>query len=279
MDDRDTQREQKLQQSIGNAILEMGRATDPKSVCWELGRTVLCYSTLERTMTTAKEVAKQYERTGRSFDGGIVIADTVSGAKGRLGREWHAGAGGLWFSMTFTRGDENPDLYSIAAGMAPCAELQLHHPQCAIRWVNDVMVKDKKLCGILIETFATDKARYIQIGVGVNVNNTIPQGVDGVTLRQLTGRTTDLDELLTRLIACYAQYIGYVRHQPSNCNIPLCWTGLSNTIGRKVIYHPTPDLKNGYTVTALDITSDGALIVRRSGKIETLRTGEIRYCR
>jgi BirA family biotin operon repressor/biotin-[acetyl-CoA-carboxylase] ligase len=100
-----------------------------------------------------------------------VRAKRQSGARGRHGRQWSSGEGGLWFSAVLPL--EPPDAgwaaFPLAAGLAVVSMLRgLGLPAARLRWPNDVLIHGRKICGILMEKFHTDR---VVVGIGLNVNN------------------------------------------------------------------------------------------------------------
>ena len=92
-------------------------------------------------------------------------------ARGRHGRHWASGQGGLWTSVVLPL--EPPDrgwsAFPLAAGLAVASTLRgLGLPKARLRWPNDVLIGPKKICGILMEKFAPDR---VVVGLGLNVNN------------------------------------------------------------------------------------------------------------
>ena len=98
-------------------------------------------------------------------------ARTQTAARGRHGRRWDSGQGGLWMSVVLPL--DPPDrgwaAFPLAAGLAVVATLRgLGLTTARLRWPNDVLVGPKKICGILMEKFAPDR---VVIGLGLNLNN------------------------------------------------------------------------------------------------------------
>jgi len=100
-----------------------------------------------------------------------VRAKRQTGARGRHGRRWESGEGGLWVSAVLPL--EPPgaawNAFPLAAGLAVVSLLRgLGLPGARLRWPNDVLIGPKKICGILMEKFAADR---VVVGIGLNVNN------------------------------------------------------------------------------------------------------------
>jgi BirA family biotin operon repressor/biotin-[acetyl-CoA-carboxylase] ligase len=100
-----------------------------------------------------------------------IRAKRQTGARGRHGRKWESGEGGLWISAVLPL--EPPDAawnaFPLAAGLAVVSLLRgLGLPGARLRWPNDVLIGSKKICGILMEKFASDR---VVVGIGLNVSN------------------------------------------------------------------------------------------------------------
>jgi BirA family biotin operon repressor/biotin-[acetyl-CoA-carboxylase] ligase len=92
-------------------------------------------------------------------------------ARGRHGRRWDSGEGGLWTSIVLPLGppDRGWSAFPLAAGLAVVSTLRgLGLMQARLRWPNDVLVGPKKICGILMERFTSDR---VVVGLGLNVSN------------------------------------------------------------------------------------------------------------
>lgn len=108
-------------------------------------------------------------------EGTTVVADQQRAGRGRRGRAWASPAGGLWFSVVLRPqlGTPQVGLVALGAGLAVVRALA---PLCrvplALKWPNDVMAADRKLCGVLAELEADhEQVRYVVVGVGINVQS------------------------------------------------------------------------------------------------------------
>jgi len=92
-------------------------------------------------------------------------------ARGRHGRTWASGEGGLWFSAVLPLEPPNAgwNAFPLVAGLAVVSVLRgLGLTAARLRWPNDVLVDGRKICGILMEKFHADR---VVVGIGLNVAN------------------------------------------------------------------------------------------------------------
>ena len=158
----------------------------------------------------------------------IVTATEQSGGKGTKGRSFSSTLGGVYLSkLTFYENFPAKDAFLIMAraAVAVCETLRFYGLQPLIKWPNDIWVRDKKICGILIENvFAGSTISSSVVGIGVNVCNTLPDDLQDIatTIFKETGQSYDVEEVTKRLIAeldkeygmdAYRAYIGYMGRQ------------------------------------------------------------------
>ena len=252
-----------------------------------------------RCMDLARERISQAEAAGRSFvSGPVIVADELTGGKGRFSRQWYAPPGGLWLVLTLVNIllPEHAALYPLAAGVA-CGEAIRHHGLPAtLKWVNYVMLGGKKLAGILTETMIgpVSGEEYVLIGIGINVNNTsfAPELRHSAgAMAQFGGRDFDLAEVGGRLLAKLAWNIGLLhwaeakalagdRGLEEEMPHPMirAWLGLSDTVGRKVRFGFNVAERPHYCAKVVAIDNLGQLVLRLADGQETRESGgEIVY--
>ena len=137
----------------------------------------------------------------------IVVAKNQLKGRGQMGASWQSEPGK---NLTFSVLKKFDALQSIHQfNMNIGVSLAVHNvlsglgiPDLRVKWPNDIMSGSSKICGILIENIL--KGRLIQssvVGIGLNVNQTSFENLDKVaSLKSITGRFFDLDELLGKLI-------------------------------------------------------------------------------
>lgn len=128
-------------------------------------------NTVDSTNLYLKNLAKN-----NAVHNTIIIADNQTSGRGRLGKSFFSPPGsGIYMSILF-KADKLALPFShitVAAGVAVCRVLgTVCNSSPSIKWVNDVFLNGKKVCGILAEGFVSpqDNAHYIIVGTGINVS-------------------------------------------------------------------------------------------------------------
>ena len=144
-------------------------------------------------------------------EGALALADFQTAGRGRLGHSWEAPPGSAILSSILLKpppGRRLPQL-ALVAGVAVADALELLTDLAAqIKWPNDVMMRRRKVSGILAEA----REGAVVLGVGVNVNQTREQlSPRAGSLLTLTGREWDrtavLEAMLTALASRYEEWL------------------------------------------------------------------------
>ncbi len=128
---------------------------------------VRVYGELASTNHTARQLAT-------TFGGeALIVARTQSGGRGRMGRSFFSPEGGLYMSLLL-RPEMSPSeaiTLTTAAAVAVCRVIDsMTGQRCEVKWVNDVYLRGRKVCGILSESEIADgKLSYAVLGIGVNL--------------------------------------------------------------------------------------------------------------
>lgn len=108
-----------------------------------------------------------------------VLARRQSKGRGRLGREFHSPAGGVYLSLLLRPdcGAADAGLFTAAAAVAVCRAVSaLCNLDCGIKWPNDLLYGGKKVCGILTEAAINPNGRFNFVVIGVGLNLRLPAG-------------------------------------------------------------------------------------------------------
>ena len=152
----------------------------------------------------------------------------------------------------------------INACTAVCRTVQHYGLKPVIRWANDVLVNGKKICGTLIEnTFSGSFVGRSIIGIGLNVNNTLPDALSiiATTLKIEMGREIPVSEVRDILLEnmnkkfALSDYKSYID-----------WFGKQVTV-------KTSD--GAHTATAVDVDADGRLICIIAGSLKKISSAEV----
>lgn len=129
--------------------------------------------------------------------GVVVVANRQTAGRGRLGRSWHSPEGGLYFSFSLPAGIRDERTLPLVLALSVCRHLESLGFLPAIKWVNDVYLRGKKLCGVLTERL---KDRIV-VGIGINLNQeSFPEGLDAVSLKMVSGKGFDRVDFLLHLL-------------------------------------------------------------------------------
>lgn len=243
-----------------------------------IGRELVFRKETGSTNLDAKAIA---EADGAS--GTLVVADMQTAGRGRRGHGWVAPAEKNIYMTLLLRPDCMPDkasaltlVMAIAVYEAVCEIIPTE--SCGIKWPNDVVVNNKKICGILTEMSAEPECiHYVVTGAGINVNQmTFPEEIkDTATSLYLEcGKETDRAKLVARVMHYFEQ--NYMLFEKS-------WNleHLRNKYNHMLINMDRQvrvlDPKGAYDGIARGINEKGELIVVRSDNGETVNVyaGEV----
>lgn len=213
-------------------------------------------------------------------EGSVVIADEQTGGHGRFGRKWDSEPlSNLLFSLllrpAFLERDEVFVLtFSAAVAVAEAIE-DILHVQPELKWPNDILLGEKKVCGILLEsTFDADKLNCVVLGVGLNVNqSTFPVEIasKATSLYLYTGRKYDRDEILSSILGKFGSVYETVRVRDFY-SVMKRWRKRSKMFGRKISVRLADEIYEG---VCDEITDDGALVIQTGTGSKVFTAGDI----
>lgn len=261
---------------------------------------VVYYHETDSTNTRAKQEAEEGEKSGTLF-----ITECQTGGRGRRGRSWESPAGsGIWMSLLL-RPEIKPfdaSMLTIVAAMGMKDAIEeiigdgvtagagdgnvagdgagdgagkggIH---CKIKWPNDIVLGDRKICGMLTEMSAeTDWINYVVIGIGVNVNTTefddsIKDTASSILLQ--TGRSVKRSDIVVAFAKHFSKYYDEFLKK---CNL----SGLADDYNKALI-NVGRDVKiverdGSFVAKAVGIDETGSLIVEKDGNTQRIVAGEV----
>lgn len=249
-----------------------------QNICHELhtefiGKNIIHFDSIDSTNDYGKEIA------GKELDGTVIISEEQTKGKGRLGRNWHSKSGeGIWMSIILKPNmiPYKAPFITLIAGASIVKSLNELGINTTIKWPNDVIINNKKICGILTELSAEiERINYIVLGIGINVKTIdfSPEISDIATSLQKEGYNLSRVDIVKNILEQFEKlYIEYVKNDNKKETIDIC-RKYSAVIGKQIY---TIRGENKELVTCLDLDENGNLIVKKDdGNIVRIMSGEI----
>ena len=240
------------------------------------GRNLYVFDEVKSTNTVAKFLAMNGAENGT-----VIISERQTDAKGRSGKAWASPVGGIWLSLIVKPNVDYSKLPMITIGTGVAVAKAIERTgitSAEIKWPNDIIIHDKKVCGILTEavtTFNTIDSVIIGVGIDANIDiDDFPEELqDGTTtLADELGRKED-ENVLIRLFLEEFEKIAETFNNGDYESILKDWRKRSYSVG-KIVEVREPFNKN-YDAYVVGIGREGALIVEKiDGTLEKVISGE-----
>lgn len=212
-----------------------------------------------RSCSSTQDLAMSLFKQGYG-EGLVVLSEEMSSGRGRLGRSWTATSGGLWFTLVLTPPKPtNLQILSLGIGSSVAKVLrELYGIKAVVKWPNDVLIGEKKISGILIEGEKSLSVALF-VGVGVNVNNEIPEELreKAVSVKEVLTHQVSRAPLLAKILQEIEETYFKLLNEEKD-EILKEWRIFAETLGRKVKVITEKEVIEG---VAVDVASDGSLIV------------------
>ena len=236
------------------------------------------YKSLESTNKTAKEMA-----IAGAEHGTVIISDCQTMGRGRYSRNFFSPAGcGLYMSIILrpeVLHFENPTSVTAFAAVTVCEAIEsISKKAPKIKWVNDIFIDGKKVCGILTEAvtdFESGGLEWVVLGIGINVyirTEEFPDELQSLATSIYPDEKTPCvrNKLSAEIIN---RILGFDTY-PSEAEIFEKYKKRLMMLGKEVTVIQN---KTEYRATAIDVDFVGRLIVKNeNGELITLSSGEIR---
>ena len=246
----------------------------------DVGREIFFYDTVGSTNAVASEIA------AKTVEGAVVLADTQSKGKGRLGRVWVSPPGVNIYMSIILKPDIRPrdaTLITIMSSVA-CANAlrKVTGLNVTIKWPNDLIIQKKKLCGILTELKTErNKIIFAVAGIGINVNADIDEFSEDVksiatSLKNETGIVYSRTEIVAETLNEIDRWYKTLKVMDRDALLSE-WKRLSSTLGREVMVVTGQGTLAGL---ALDLDSEGMLMIKlTSGEVKRISSGDVTIIR
>ena len=221
---------------------------------------------IRHEVSSTNDILKESARRGGGPS--ALIAERQSAGKGRQGRSFFSESGLYLSAILPPLGDSAPFITHLAAVSVADAIRSLTGEPAEIKWVNDVFLSGKKVCGILCESVVTEKGRAYIAGIGVNIEE--PKGGFPPEIRETAGIVlADRSELAGEILKRLLHQIAFFNAD----ELRKRYRDLCFLTGRTVGVQQGDQKKEA---RVLGLSDDLALLVRYAdGSDEALRFGEV----
>ena len=234
-----------------------------------------------RETNSTNNYLKELLQTQNVDEGTVVWADFQSAGKGQRGNGWESEAEkNILFSIVlfpgFLKAGEQFILSQIASlAVANC--LQEYTEGISIKWPNDIYWTEKKICGILLEnTILEDNIGHSVAGIGININqeNFRSDAPNPVSLKQITNRDYNLEEILKTVVDNISMYYQQIKIGKTYSLIK----EYKESLFRKDGYHLYNDGISNFLARIQDVDSSGILILKtKEGEERHFAFKEVKY--
>jgi BirA family biotin operon repressor/biotin-[acetyl-CoA-carboxylase] ligase len=242
--------------------------------------TILRFDQIESTNTEALNQARK-----GADEGLCIVARRQTAGRGRFGRVWISEKdAGLFFSIVLRPPIEMRflPLVTLMSAAAVHDTLEtLYKIDCDIKWVNDIHVAGKKICGILAETTETTKGLAVVVGIGINLKSSnFPTEISetATSIEAETERAPNAENLLQKLTFNLSEYCARFYGTDGAEKIRDEWIRRSSyAFGKNV--RVVIENETIHAVTQ-GIEENGALRVKlETGEIRTIHAGDVEQLR
>ena len=212
-------------------------------------------------------------------DGTVLLAERQTKGKGRKDRVWYSAKGqNLTFSILLSDKKyfgKNFNLINFVASLSVALSIEnLFQLKTELKWPNDVLINGKKVAGILLESVSQgNKIERLVVGIGLNVNQTLFQGIFSIqptSLKQEIGENIDRERILAEVLNNFEEILGKMDAAPDA--LLEDWKSKCRLIGEKISITEGENVKYGIFD---DVDSDGFLLLKTKGKIEKIHFGDV----
>ena len=240
---------------------------------------ILRFDTVESTNTEAAKQAKL-----GADEGLCVIAQRQTAGRGRHGRTWVSEKdAGLYFSIVLRPKIDMRflPLITLMTGVAVYDTLKDFSLKPDIKWVNDILVDDKKICGILSETLETPAGLAVVVGIGINLTSrNFPDEIadTATSIETVLSAPAAIENIESTLTRYLSYWYAILSDENGPAEILAEWRRRSSYFSGKSV---RVTLENSYFDGVTDgLEENGALRVKTSdGSVKIVQAGDVERLR
>lgn len=228
---------------------------------------IFLYDTIDSTNSEAKR-----QIASGNLNTSLYVSYHQSAGRGRFGRSFYSPyKKGLYLSLAFPIKDSPEDVVFITSKASVAvseAIYELSGVRCFIKWVNDLYLNNKKVCGILTELVSI-KESFVILGIGINLTTTFfPNDLKDKATAINSNKLT-MDSLTSLIVKKLLYYI----ENPNDNTYLSYYRKYSIVIGKNISYFKNGNYNTGYVSS---INNKGYLIVKlENGEEDILNSGEV----
>jgi len=237
---------------------------------------ILRFESLPSTNTELARLASE-----GAAEGVAILAEEQTAGRGRLQRAWSSPRGaGLYFSVLLRPAIAPSDwpLITFVAALAVADALrEAAGVQTDIKWPNDLLSGERKICGILAEAIETPAGRAVVVGIGINLTqNAFPEELAGVatSVSEVTGQQPERETILAALLRALSRWYSLLSEPGGRVKIVAAWSSRSSYANGRLVR-----VSNGEEVwqgTTCGVEHDGALRLNTTnGEMKLVRAGDV----
>ncbi|WP_300257921.1 biotin--[acetyl-CoA-carboxylase] ligase [Clostridium sp.] len=239
------------------------------------------YIRVYKTIDSTNQEAKKLLMDNDMPHGTILIAEEQTAGRGRFQRKFFSPSNkGIYMSVILRPNMELSKAIHIttSAAISVCRAIEtLTKKRPKVKWVNDIFLDDKKICGILTEAtgnFESGRVENVVVGIGVNFktdSKDFPEDIKNIAGSIFQGEPQNITR--NQLVAEILNELFELCENLDDKSIIKEYRILSLVLGKEVSFLKNNKMNKG---TAVDITENGALVIKyENGEIDYLNSGEV----
>lgn len=227
---------------------------------------------------STNDIAADIAKSAGSLEGTLVITDHQTRGRGQRGNSWLSAKGeNITFSIilkpSFLKATDHFQLHYISS-LAVYNALREIVRDVKIKWPNDILVKGKKICGILVENaISRGHIDTAIIGIGLNVNQTHFENERATSLKDITGQSHKREELIASI--CEKLEAAYLSLRSGNlANLKIQYLNALFQFNEAAMYEAHGETFSG-CIQGVD--TQGRLMIDRAGEVLFFDFKEVRF--
>lgn len=233
------------------------------------------FESIDSTNTEARRMI--LEKTPENWT--LIFSEEQTGGRGRQGKSFLSpNKKGIYMTIILLDDVDNPtdnfDIITVKAAVAVSRAVEkFTNENPKIKWVNDLYIGDKKICGILTEAewdYESNVIKGIIIGIGINITTTEEDFTP--ELKKIAGSLNPRENNRNKISAEVVNELYNIIENEKESHILKEYKEKSNVLGKEIVFIRNGTEKNAL---AIDINDMGNLVVKSQNEVIVLSSGEI----